>query len=77
MVASVIRKYLQFYAQKSSYNMPKVPKSHMNWLILNSWPTGKFFMLLLSAEIFFKINFLKISFSNMIRVSKSLDPDQA
>ena len=44
---------------------------------VNSLPTGKFFMLFCRLLIFFKINFLKNSFRNIIRMSNSLDPDQA
>ena len=45
---------------------------------LNSLPPGYFFMLfMLSADFFFKINFLRNSFRNTTRVSNSLDPDQA
>ena len=35
------------------------------------------FVLLLSADFFFKINFFKKYFRNIIIVSNSLDPDQA
>ena len=43
-----------------------------------SLPTGyNFPCFLSSADFFFKINFLKNSFRNTIRVSNSLDPDQA
>ena len=38
-------------------------------------PTGK--CRLLNQIVFFKFNFLKHSFGNTIRVSNSLDPDQA
>ena len=44
---------------------------------LNALPPGKFCMLFCRRLIFFKINFLKNSFRNTIRVSNSLDPDQA
>ena len=41
-------------------------------------PTGKFFMLLCHLLIFFQNQlFEKNSFRNTIRVSNSLDPDQA
>ena len=36
-----------------------------------------FFFFLSSVDFFFKINFFKKSFKNTIRVSNSLDPDQA
>ena len=44
---------------------------------INSMPPGKIFMLFCSLLFFFKINFSKNSFGNTIRVSNSLDPDQA
>ena len=40
-----------------------------SWVILHAY--------LMSADFFFKMNFLKDSFRNSIRVSNSLDPDQA
>ena len=43
--------------------------------LVNSWVILHAF--LMSAEFVFKINFLKDSFRNSIRVQNSLDPDQA
>ena len=40
-------------------------------------PPEKFFMLFCRLLIFFKVNFSKNSFRNTIRVSDSLDLDQA
>ena len=45
--------------------------------IINTLPTGKFFMLFCRLLTFFKINFFKKnSFRNTIWVSNRLDPDQ-
>ena len=44
---------------------------------VNSLPTGKFDMLFLSSDFFFKIIYIFLnSFRNATRVSNSLDPDQ-
>ena len=45
------------------------------FLVINSLHPGKFFMLRLSSAAFFKINSLKNSFSNTIRVIDGLDSD--
>ena len=44
--------------------------------LVNSLHTGKFFLLMLSSAAFFKINLLKNSFSNTIRVLDGLDSDR-
>ena len=46
-------------------------------LHVNSLPPWKFFMLFCRLLIFSKSTFLKNSFRNTIRVSNSLDQDQA
>ena len=44
--------------------------------VINPLTHVKFCMLFCRLPIFFKINFFKISFRNIIRVSNRLDPDQ-
>ena len=44
---------------------------------LNSFPTGEFFMLYCCLRNFFIINFFEKNIRTTIRVSNSLDPDQA
>ena len=58
---------------KVKYNIQQVPKQQQ----LKSLPTGKFFMLFCPLPIFSKSIFSKKFFGNTIRVSNSLDPDQA
>ena len=48
-----------------------------NMIVSLTLPPGKFFILFCRLLIFFKITYLKKIFMNTIKVSNSLDPDQA